>query len=90
MPSDWVSCPKFLCPQEGFEVPRYFFHAKRGQVTILDQEGIDLGNATQAEEEAARRAQQCLADDARNGTPLSRGIIIVADDNWRRLFELPF
>jgi Bacterial regulatory proteins, luxR family len=75
-------------------MPRYFFHVKRGQVTVLDQEGIDLENSAQAEEEAVRRTQQCLADDALNGMPISRGIssgmIIVADENWRRVFELLF
>ena len=71
-------------------MPRYFFHVKRGQVTVLDQEGIELANSAQAEEEAVRRAQQCLTDDALNGRPVSRGMIIVADENWRRLFELPF
>jgi hypothetical protein len=69
---------------------RYFFHVKRGQVTVLDQEGIELANSAQAEEEAVLRAQQCLADDAWKGRPVSRGMIIVADENWRRLFELPF
>ena len=77
-----------------FKVSRYFFHVKRGQVTVLDQEGIDLANPTQVEEEAARRAQQCSADDALNGMPVSSvisiGMIIVADENWHRLFELPF
>jgi hypothetical protein len=71
-------------------MPRYFFHVKRGQMTVLDQEGIELANAAQAEEEAVHRAQQCLADDAGNGRPVSRGIVIVADENWHRLFELPF
>jgi hypothetical protein len=75
-------------------MPQYFFHVKRGQVTVLDQEGIELANAARAEEEAARRAQQRLADHALNGTPVSReissGVIIVADENWRRLLELPF
>ena len=70
-------------------MPRYFFHVKRGQVTLLDQEGIDLENSAQAEEEAVRRTQ-CLADDVWNGTRVNRGMIIVADENWRRLFELPF
>ena len=90
----WVSSAKLLVPAGGFEMPRYFFHVKRGQVTVLDQEGIDLENSAQAEEEAVRRTQQCLADDALNGMPISRGIssgmIIVADENWRRLFELLF
>ena len=75
-------------------MPRCFFHLKRGQVTVLDQEGIDLANPAQAEEEAARRAQQCSTDDALNGMRVGRviniGMIIVADENWRRLFELPF
>ena len=31
---------KILVPAGGFEMPRYFFHVKRGQVTLLDQEGI--------------------------------------------------
>ena len=77
-------------------MPHYFFHVKHGQVTVLDQEGIELANGAQAEEEAARRAQQCLVDDAWNGTPVGRGtpassgMIIVADENWRWLFALPF
>ena len=47
-------------------MPRYFFHVKRGQVTVLDQEGVELENSAQAEEEATRRTQQCLADDVWN------------------------
>jgi hypothetical protein len=85
---------KVLVPAGGFEMPRYFFHVKRGQVTILDQEGIELDNAVQAEAEAVHRAQKIVPDEALNGAPASRrtsgGMIIVADDNWRRLFELPF
>jgi hypothetical protein len=85
---------KVLVPAGGFEMPQYFFHVKRSQVTVLDQEGIELPNSAQAEEEAARRAQECSADNTLKGTPVRRGIssgmIIVADENWRRLFELPF
>jgi uncharacterized protein DUF6894 len=50
-------------------VSRYFFHVKRGQVTILDQEGIELDNAAQAEAEAAHRAQHIVADEGLNGAP---------------------
>jgi Domain of unknown function (DUF6894) len=75
-------------------VSRYFFHVKRGQVTILDQEGIELDNAAQAEAEAAHRAQHIVADEGLNGAPVSSrgsgGMIIVVDENWHRLFELPF
>jgi hypothetical protein len=83
-----------LVPAGGFEMPRYFFHVKRGQVTVLDQEGIELEDDAEAEEEAARRVQKIVADEALNGAPVSSraspGMIIVADENWRRLLELPF
>lgn len=69
-------------------MPRYFFHVKHGQMTVLDQEGIELENTARAEVEAARRAQQIGTGDALNG--VSKGTIIVDDENWRRLFELPF
>ena len=75
-------------------MPRYFFHVRRGQMTVLDQEGADLDNDALAKQEAARRIQSIVADDGLNGSPVgdraSRGMIIVADENWRRLFELPF
>ena len=90
-------CPKFVrthALREGFEVPRYFFHVKRGQMTVLDQDGIELDNDAQAEKEAAHRVRRIVGDDALNGSPVSdqtgRGMIIVADENWRRLFELRF
>ena len=38
-------------------MPHYFFHVKRGQMTILDQEGIELADTEEAEREAARRAR---------------------------------
>ena len=65
-------------------MPRYFFHVERGQVTVLDQEGIEQANPAQAGEEATRRARKCLADDALIGAPVSRQIssrmVIVADE----------
>jgi hypothetical protein len=72
------------------EMPRYFFHVKRGQMTVLDQEGIELADTAEAEIEAARRAQQIVGEEASKGVPASNGMIIVADENWQRLFELSF
>ena len=71
-------------------MPHYYFHVRRGQITVLDQEGIELADAAQAEVEAAHRAQQVVTGNVLNGVPVSRGTIIVDDENWRRLFELPF
>jgi hypothetical protein len=81
-------------------MPRYFFHVRRGQMTVLDQEGIELFDTVDAEVEAAQRAQQIVNRESLNGETVngellngqsaSRGGIIVADDNWQTLFELPF
>src|SRR4029450_9540026 len=86
-------------------MPRYYFHVRRGQMTVLDQQGIELADTADAEVEAAQRAQQIvnrrslnggslhgkfLNGQFLNGRPASRGRIIVADDNWQTLFELPF
>ena len=69
---------------------RYYFHVKRGQVTVLDQEGLELPNTAGAEREAARRAQQIVNGEGMKGVPADSKMIIVADDNWQTLFGLPF
>ena len=71
-------------------MPRYFFHVKRGQVTVLDQEGIELADTAEAEGEAARRAREELRKDGLQGKRGSGGTIIIADENWQPLFEFPF
>ena len=86
-------------------MPRYYFHVRRGQITILDHEGIELADTVDAEVEAAERAQQIVNGGSLNGESLngvslngeslnaksaSRGRIIVADDNWQTVFVLPF
>jgi hypothetical protein len=76
-------------------MPRFYFHLRRGQITILDHEGIELADTVDAEVEAAQRAQQVMDGEAMNGASMneasaSRGRIIVADDTWQTLFEFPF
>ena len=67
-------------------MPRYYFHVKRGQLTVLDHEGVELLDLAEAEQEALRRGQEIVARDG----PKDRGSIIVADDNWRTLYEVAF
>jgi hypothetical protein len=40
------------------ECLRYFFHIKCGQVTVLDQDGVELADIGEAAEEAARRGRE--------------------------------
>jgi hypothetical protein len=70
-------------------VPKYYFHVKRGQMTILDHEGIELANIEEATKEAARLGQEIAANEALKGVLPSRGIIII-DEGWRTVLELPF
>jgi hypothetical protein len=67
---------------------RYFFHVKRGQVTILDQEGVELADIREVAREAARRGCEIAAHEALEGAPASAGMIII-DDEWRTVLELP-
>jgi Domain of unknown function (DUF6894) len=75
-------------------MPRYYFHVSRGQITILDHEGIELADTVDAEVEAAQRAQVLVNGESLNGESLNRksasqGRIFVADD-WETLFEFAF
>jgi hypothetical protein len=63
---------------------RYYFHVRRGQVTVLDQEGLELSSL----EEASRRALQLVAREELTELPASIGMIIV-DDEFGTVLELP-
>ena len=71
-------------------MPHYYFHVRRGQMTVLDHEGIELADTTDAKVEGAQRAQRIVNGEPMNGASASRRGIIVADDNWDALFEFPF
>ena len=67
-------------------MPRYYFHVKRGQATVLDHAGAELADLAEAEKEAVRRGREIVAQDG----PINKGSIIIADQNWRTLAEVPF
>jgi hypothetical protein len=50
-------------------MPRYYFHVRRGQFTLLDHEGIELADNVDAELEAARRARRLLNGGSLTGSP---------------------
>ena len=69
-------------------MPRYFFHVRRGRVTILDREGVEFADLSEATREAVRRAVQVEAGEALKGVPPSDGMIIVADQ-FCTVLEVP-
>lgn len=73
----------------GLPMPRYFFHIKRGQMTILDQKGIVLANIEEATKEAARLGRELAANQTQVGISPREGMIII-DEEWRTVLELPF
>jgi phage terminase large subunit-like protein len=72
------------------EVPRYHFHVKSGQLTVLDQEGVELADIANAVTEAAQRAQVIVSKDVLQGASAVSRMIIIADDELRTVTELPF
>jgi len=72
------------------EMPRYFFHVKCGQLTVLDREGVELADIANAVKEAAHRAQEIVLKDVLQGVCAVSRLIIIADDEWRTVTELPF
>jgi len=69
---------------------RYFFHLRRGQVTVLDREGVELASVEDAAKEAGKRAQAIASKDALHGAAANGRAITIADDRWRTVMELPF
>jgi len=69
-------------------MPRYFFHVRRGQMTILDQDGVELADVAEAAKEAIRRGREIARQNGANTASFGLGRIIV-DDEWRTIFELP-
>jgi len=72
------------------DMPRYFFHVKRGQVTVLDQDGIELPSLEDAAREALRRAQELASRAPAQDTTGKQRMIIIADSEWRTMIEVPF
>ena len=52
-------------------MPRYYFHVRHGQMTVVDQDGIELADNVEAVQEAERRRREIATDEA--------GMIIVED-----------
>ena len=73
------------CPN----VPRYYFHIRRGRATMLDHVGVDLVNVKDAVAEAARRGREIARADATKGKLPASLVIVVADEQWSPVFEVP-
>ena len=69
-------------------MPRYYFHVRRGRVTVLDQFGVDLTDLVEAAKEAARRALQIEAIGAVKDIENSGAIIV--EDDYCTILEVPF
>jgi len=62
-------------------MPRYYFHIKRRQVTVLDRKGVELADIAEAANEAARRGRNC-SREAQTAHPPTSGMIVI-DEEWR-------
>jgi hypothetical protein len=69
-------------------MPRYFFHVKCGQVTVLDQEGVEFTDIAEATVEALERGWQIAASKTLRAVPTSGGSIVI--DDLHTVREVPF
>ena len=69
-------------------MPRYFFHVRRGRVVAIDKVGVELTNLAEAIEEAGRRGREIAAREALSAVAPEPGIIVI-DEDWRTVLELP-
>ena len=70
-------------------MPRYFLHIRRGQMTVVDQEGVELPDIAAAEREATRRAEEIVSREKLKVVPDGTGVIIISD-NSHTIMEVPF
>jgi hypothetical protein len=82
------AAPEVLNPRRSL-VPRYYFHVRCNQLTVMDQEGMELAGDIEAAQEAARRGREIAKSQALSGIPTQGGLIIVEDEWEYRIFELP-
>jgi hypothetical protein len=69
-------------------MPRYFFHVRRGRAVAIDKVGVELTNLAEAIEEAGRRGREIAAREALSAVAPEPGIIVI-DEDWRTVLELP-
>jgi len=70
-------------------MPRYFFHVRRGQVTTVDNVGLELNGEAEAVAEAERRVRDLAAKGALSGRAPEPGTIII-EDQWQTVDEIHF
>jgi hypothetical protein len=71
------------------DMPRYFFHVRRGQMTVVDKVGVELADIGEAVKEAARRGREIATRESLNAVASEAGMIVI-DEGWRTVLELPF
>jgi len=57
---------------------------------VLDDVGVELADIAEATREAMRRAQEIVSRNSLEAIPPIRGAIVIADDAWQTVLEIPF
>jgi len=69
-------------------MPRYYFHVKRGQVTLFDRQGVELTDIAEAAKKATPRGRELAQRESLHGFRHRAGTIII-DNDWETILELP-
>jgi hypothetical protein len=72
-----------------FQNAPLFLSTQRWQVVILDQEDVELSDIEEAEKEARRVQEIARRGALYGGVPSGAVVVVVADEQWRPVFEVP-
>jgi hypothetical protein len=66
----------------------FYFHLKRGDDLITDEEGVSLPDLAAARHEALQSAREILADAIKTGKPNVPEAVVVVDEHGRTVDSL--
>jgi hypothetical protein len=69
---------------------RYFFHLHRGEVTALDEDGVDCPTIRVVRETAIQKIRDVLCDDIPHGRLRLDSSILVEDEQRQAAMTIPF
>jgi hypothetical protein len=71
-------------------MPQFYFHIRRSDGLIKDDEGIDLANSDEVKVEAIEAARCLLAEAAKMGRDARDDSFVVMDQQGREIMSVPF
>jgi hypothetical protein len=70
-------------------MPRYFFHLRKDNEFIEDEEGVDLPDLLAVGDEALQAAREIIAERVKLGQPIEEREFVVFDERGQHVAAIP-